>query len=141
MTNEQIIFQERIGLMNDGIIGTTGRKIKVTYQKDGEEVTEIIDEPEEIHTFADWKKRGYFVNKGEKAIAKFPIWNHSKDKFRPMTKEEADAMNSIIINADGSKYAEGDPTIEKHGRYYMKESYFFKVSQTSAQTKQLPAVI
>lgn len=29
---------------------------------------------EELHTFQGWKARGYSIRKGEKAIAKFPIW-------------------------------------------------------------------
>ena len=36
MNNAQIIFNESIDLMKDGIIGTTGRKITVEYEKDGE---------------------------------------------------------------------------------------------------------
>lgn len=31
-------------------------------------------EDEEIHTFHGWKARGYSIRRGEKAIAKFPIW-------------------------------------------------------------------
>lgn len=136
MTNSQIIFNESIELMNKGIIGTTGRKIKVTYEKNGEEVTEIIDEPEEIHTFADWKRRGYYVNKGEKAIARFTIWNYSS-KTSKLTKEDADRINSI---ADGINAKEGEE-VQTSGRYYMKEACFFKVSQTSAAEKMLPAVV
>lgn len=125
MTNSQIIINESIELMNKGIIGTTGRKIQATFERNGEEVTEIIDEPEAIHTFAEWKARGYYVNKGEKAIAKFFIWNYTS---KPSKKARAKA------EAEGKEVSE-DP------HYYMKEAYFFKVSQTSAAIKQLPAVI
>lgn len=59
MNNAQIIFNESIDLMKDGIIGTTGRKITVEYEKDGEMVKETIDEPEEIHTYQEWKKAGF----------------------------------------------------------------------------------
>ena len=126
MTNAQIIFNKSIDLMKKGIIGTTGRKIRINYQNEkGEEVSEIIDEPEEIHTFADWKARGYFVNKGEKAIARFTIWNFTS-KPTKAAREAAEAAG---------KEANEDP------RYYMKEACFFTKSQTSAATKMLPAVI
>ena len=46
---------------------------KFEYEKDGQKVTEIIDEPEPIHTFAPWKALGFKVKKGEKSIAQFVI--------------------------------------------------------------------
>lgn len=126
MTNAQIILDESIRLMQAGIIGTTGRKLNMTYiNGEGEEVTELMDEPEEIHTFADWKARGYFVNKGEKAKARFAIWNYTSKPSKKI-REAAEA--------EGKEAAE-DP------HYYMKEAYFFTISQTSAAQKQLPAVI
>jgi len=126
MNNATIIFNESVNLMEAGIIGTTGRKMIVRFlDENGEEVEKEMMEPEEIHTFADWKSRGYFVKKGEKAIAKFPIWNYTNKA--PKAEREAAA-------AEG-KEAEADP------HYYMKESCFFKLSQTSAAEKFLPAVI
>ncbi len=122
MTNAQIIFNESIDLMKEGIIGTTGRKIKIQYEKEGEQISEIIDEPEPIHTFAEWKALGYFVNKGEKAIAKFTIWNYTNGKKGELKDEEEQGL-------------------VKSGYYYMKQAHFFKISQTSAAVKQLPAVI
>jgi hypothetical protein len=54
MTNGQIIFSESMRLMSEGLIGTTGRKLTmITLNDDGTENREIIDEPEEIHTFAE----------------------------------------------------------------------------------------
>ena len=129
MTNAQIIFTESIELMKDGIIGTTGRKITVEYEKDGEKVKETIDEPEEIHTYQEWKKAGFQVQKGEKAIAKFTIWMYT-DKKKTLTKEEADSINAMVINADGSKAHEGDE-VHTNGHYYMKEAAFFKASQVA----------
>lgn len=127
MTNAQIIFNESIELMNKGIIGTTGRKIKATYEKNGEEVTEIIDEPEEIHTFADWKSRGYFVQKGQKAKAKIMIWNFTSK------------ASKRVIEARKAAGKEDESAPDPH--YYMKEAYFFTKDQTSAATKMLPAVV
>ena len=71
MTNAQIIFNESIELMNQGIIKGTGRTFTVEME-DGTKKT--IEEPEELHTFAAWKERGRQVKKGEHAKAKFYIW-------------------------------------------------------------------
>lgn len=132
MTNYQIILNESIRLMNEGIIGTTGRKITVEHEKvneDGEKevVKEIIDEPEEIHTFADWKSRGYFVQKGQKAKAKFMIWNFTSK------------ASKRVIEARKAAGKEDEESPDPH--YYMKEAYFFTKDQTSAATKMLPAVV
>jgi hypothetical protein len=94
------------------------------YEKvneDGEigTVEELIDEPEPIHTFADWKKRGYFVKKGEKAMARFTIWNFT-EKASKLTK-----ANRELAGVDPEK---PDP------HYYMKEACFFKASQVEKAT-------
>ncbi len=73
MTNEQIIFNKSIMLMEQGLIGTTGRSIELE-QEDGSKKT--IMEPVPIHTFAGWKSLGYQVQRGQKAVAKFPIWKY-----------------------------------------------------------------
>lgn len=129
MNNAQIIFNESIALMKDGIIGTTGRQITIEYEKDGEKVKEVINEPEPIHTYKEWQKAGFQVQKGQKAIAKFTIWMFA-DKKKKLTKEEADNINSIMINADGSQAQEGDE-VKTNGHYYMKEAAFFKASQVA----------
>ena len=54
MTNEQIIFQNSLQLMDDGIIGTTGRTITVENEQ-GEKLE--MQEPEPIHTYQAWKCR------------------------------------------------------------------------------------
>ena len=101
MTNEQIIFNERIGLMNNGIIGKSGNMI-IVQDMDGNKQT--IEEPEQIHTFMEWKKRGYTVKHGEKAISKFPIWKHTTKK----AKNEGESDTEQI---------------------FMKVAFFFKASQ------------
>ncbi len=88
MTNEQIIFHNSVALMNEGIIGTTGRILEFENE-DGTKKT--VNEPEPIHTFAAWKSLGYQVQKGQKAIAKFPIWKHKnagRRKNRKTGEEE-----------------------------------------------------
>ncbi|SDB68378.1 ArdC-like ssDNA-binding domain-containing protein [Butyrivibrio sp. INlla16] len=101
MTNEQIIFNERMELMNSGVIGKSGRKITV---KDMDGNSKEIEEPEQMHTFMEWKKRGYAVKHGEKAISKFPIWKHTTRKAEK----------------------EGDADQEK---MFMKVAFFFTASQ------------
>lgn len=55
---------------------------------------------EELHTFAQWKKMGYQVKRGEKSAHKIPIWNYHKAK-----KEDEDSY------------------------FYMKKASFFTKSQ------------
>ena len=126
MNNAQIIFNESIALMNDGLIGTTGRQITIEYEKDGEKVKETINEPEPIHTYKEWQKLGLQVQKGQKAVAKFTIWMYT-DKKSNLTKEEADKINEI---AEGINAKEGDEVHSK-GHYYMKEAAFFSMSQVA----------
>lgn len=123
MTNAKIIFEESLKLMKDGKIGTTGRKLTMVAE-DGTKTQ--IDEPEMLHTFAEWKKLGYFVNKGEKAVARFAIWNYTS---KPSKRTQA------LRKAAGVDETADDP------HYYMKEAYFFTINQTTAAQKQLPAVI
>lgn len=134
MNNAQIIFNESIELMKNGIIGTTGRQITIEYEKNGEKVKETINEPEPIHTYKEWQKAGFQVQKGQKAIAKFTIWMYT-DKTKKLTKEEADNINTMVINADGSKAQEGDE-VKTNGHYYMKEAAFFKASQVAPAEKE-----
>lgn len=82
MTNTQIIYENSVILAMSGTI------------KPGEE----------IHTFQRWKAMGYSVRKGEKAVAKFPIWKMGTKK-----------------NDEGET--------EETGRMFMKMSAFFSASQ------------
>ena len=82
MTNNQIIMENMIILTMGG----------------------AIQPDEEIHTFQNWKARGYSVKKGEHAIAKFPIWKMGTKK-----------------NEDGEE--------ESTGRMFLKNSAFFSTRQ------------
>ena len=119
MNNSQIIFNNQLALMNDGIIGTTGRQITIEYEKNGEKVKETINEPEPIHTYAEWKKLGLQVQKGQKAIAKFTIW---------MFTDKPSKAALAAAAAAGKEEADADP------HYYMKEAAFFKLSQVAPAT-------
>ena len=70
MTNVQIIAGEQVRLLSEGIL-------------------RVMDngEIQPIHTYATWKSMGYQVKKGEKAVAKFPIW-----KFVSAKKKEEDEI-------------------------------------------------
>lgn len=43
---------------------------------------------EELHTFAEWKRLGFSVKKGEKARCKIAIWNKSIKKKKDTEDEE-----------------------------------------------------
>lgn len=106
MTNAQIILQNSVFLMEQGLLKPTDQKITIT----DEEGTRETFLPEEIHTFAAWKKMGYVVKKGEHAIAKFPIW-------KPVAKK-------------GAKEEDGDEEKEQRTDHmFMKMSFFFTADQ------------
>ena len=96
MTNAQIILNQSINLMEQGIIGSTGRML--TFDKeDGS--SEQIPEPEPIHTYAAWKSLGFQVSRGQKACASFQIWKHKnpgkkKDK---KTGEEIETEEKMFM--------------------------------------------
>lgn len=100
-----IILWERVKLMEQGLLGTTGRTFTVTAE-DGSE--RVLQEPEAIHTFSHWKELGFSVKKGEHALAKFPIWKGSEQ----VVKDE-----------------NGNATDEMKTRLFMKTSAFFSAAQ------------
>ena len=104
MTNAQIIFMESCRLLEEGVIGTTGRKLTMELP-DG--TTKELMEPEPIHTYQTWKSFGYQVRKGEKNIAAFTIW-------KARTKK-----------AEGNDEEGGS----EETRMFMKTAHFFKISQ------------
>ncbi len=114
MTNAQIIFNESLKLMEEGIIKTTGNIITV---KDAEGNEKQIAEPEIIHTYAAWKKAGRQVKKGEKAKAMFYIWKHV-----------AKTGEMEVTYDDGSK---GVEEVDE-SKMFMKKSFFFTLEQTEA---------
>ncbi|MBP3240174.1 MAG: hypothetical protein J6M92_06470 [Oribacterium sp.] len=111
MTNEQIIFNDRIRLMNEGVIGTTGKNIVI---EDGEGRKTLVREPEQIHTYMEWKRRGYTVRHGEKCISRLQIW-----KSVPQKNKEGEAPQEKMI---------------------MKEAFFFKASQVERSVEEVKAV-
>ena len=103
MTNQDIIWEQRIQLAKEGRLGYTGRTLTI-QTNEGEKV---FQEPQEIHTYATWKALGFQVKRGEKALAKFQIW-----KYAQARREETEET-------------EEEPT----GRMFLKLSFFFSPAQ------------
>lgn len=116
MTNQMIIFQQSQDLAENGVIAYTGRTIVMVI--DG--MPAQVKETEAIHTFAEWKKAGFIVKKGQKAIARFAIWNYT-DKPSKATKAAREQLNKDPDEADP--------------HYYLKEACFFSQSQVEALNK------
>lgn len=107
MTNAMIIMLKQAELVDAGILHYTGRTIQGINVLTGEPAD--IPEIETIHTYAHWKSLGFQVKKGEKAIAKFPIWKYTTGKKKDETEEEA----------------------QKAGHCFMKNSAWFTVNQVT----------
>ena len=98
MTNAQIIMNESIRLMEEGILKGSG----CFGQIETETGTATIELPEEIHTFQGWKDRGFSVKKGEHSTIKFPIWKHTVKMLNTNTgSAELDKMNQQINDQGG----------------------------------------
>lgn len=92
MTNAQIIMNQSIELLEEGIIKGTGRMLEaVIIDKDGNEEKKMVEEPEAIHTYQVWKELGFQVKKGQKAKASFSIWKYVKGKKQEESDEEPEA--------------------------------------------------
>ena len=114
MTNAQIILSNRVFLMEQGVIkGIAGQTIKWADEQGEREILM----PEEIHTFQTWKALGYQVQKGEHAVAKFPVW-----KFKAAGKKQ-------------EQEAEDEEQVE-NGRYFMKVAFFFTADQVKPIEKK-----
>ena len=86
-----------------------------------------------VHTFDVWKKAGYSVKKGAVHAFEARIWKYTEKKNGTYTEEEAAAINSIMINADGSDMVQTGDEKTSHG-FIKKLAYFF----TAAQVEKAP---
>lgn len=109
MTNKEIIAQEKARLAEEGVLKYTGRVLKVELD-DG--TTVEIKEVQPIHTYKAWKSLGYQVKRGEKCVAKFPIWTYSTKKRK---NEETGETEEVVDTL--------------HGYCFMKVSAFFTNEQ------------
>ena len=98
MTNAQIILNESISLMEQGILKGSGQFAEI----ETENGTMTIELPEAIHTYNGWKQLGYSVKKGAKSSIKFPIWKHTVKFLNTETgNAELDKMNTQINEQGG----------------------------------------
>lgn len=79
LTNSQIILQNSLQLMEQGILKGSG-EMAVQELPDGTKIE--IELPEIIHTYNGWKERGYQVKRGQKAKATFTIWRYIGKKVQ-----------------------------------------------------------
>ena len=108
-TNESIIMNARLELLAQGVLQPTGRTIEIENNV-GERIR--VPEPEEIHTFNAWRAAGYYIRRGEHAIVRLNIWNHTA----PRTQ--------TVITSEGSEIE-----AEDRGHFYHKQSCFFAAHQ------------
>lgn len=121
MTNEMIILNESVRLMEEGVLKGTGQFVEIENE-DG--TTRRLEMPEPIHTFQKWKELGYAVKKGEKSNIKFPIWKRTVKMLDTNTgNEENDKMNEEINEQGGQT------------NMFMKLSSFFTFAQVEKITE------
>jgi antirestriction protein ArdC len=111
MTNAQIVFNAQIELMKAGIIGTTGNTLEMQLP-DG--TTETMPEPEAIHTYKTWKRLGYQVRRGEKAITDLHIWKYT-------TKKKSDTATAE----------------DEESKMFFTKAYFFSAAQVDKIGKKV----
>jgi hypothetical protein len=71
-----------------------------------------------LKTFAEWKKLGYQVKKGETAFLKANIWRKSTKKEEIKNEET------------------GEVEVVEKGKFYKKLSFFFTEDQVKKATKK-----
>lgn len=57
-------------------------------------------------TFAEWKKRGYMVQKGEKAIIKTKLWMKSKKKIDKSKGDDPENINEHFVLVTACLFSE-----------------------------------
>lgn len=93
MTNEEIIFQNRVFLMEQDVIKGIPNTSVVFEDENGKREVMM---PEEIHTFNGWKRLGYQVQKGEKSVARFPIWKYKTSKKKEGEGDEKEEVDKGV---------------------------------------------
>lgn len=95
MNNERIILEQRLDLMYEGIIRSTGSLMDYKAP-DGQWYK--VPEPIAIHTLQKWKALGYELNSCEVPIAQFKIWKpykNSKGKGVVYKKAEFYSLDQV----------------------------------------------
>ena len=115
MRNSEIVFANRVFLMEQGVIkGIPGTSL---LWKDDQGEREIMM-PEEIKTFDAWRKEGFIVQKGQHAVAKFQIWMPKTKKGKKVEAGEGENADDAEMMAKG---------------FYKKLSYFFTRDQVQVK--------
>ena len=112
MTNNEIIMHARLALAEAGTIANTAEII--AHREDGTPVFL----PEEIHTFAAWKARGFSVKKGQHAVASFSVWKHRPGRS---------------VEVENPETGETE-TEERPARMFLQRAAFFSASQVERIT-------
>ena len=92
-------------------------KLSITKQLNWQKQVLLIGIPEELHTYAAWKKFGYQVRRGEKAKACIKIWKYKRfaRENTDDTKDQLDVINTA--------------------KMFMTKAYFFTISQVDKINK------
>ena len=118
MTNDTIILNARLDLMEKGVIKGSGKFAEII---NGNGELEEIELPEEIHTFKEWNERGYRIRRGSHAVATIYIWKF-KDKERKAKEKAASAIdNAASIVRDNTDFVK-------------VKAFFFSQSQVEPAT-------
>ena len=96
MTNAMIIAIHAGQLFEQGKINGTGRFFTVM---DGDGNEKRIEEHEQIHTFAEWKRNGFIVKRGEHAVDSFPIWKPVSRQVETEDGDESTEEKMIMVKA------------------------------------------
>ena len=122
MDNATIVLEERIRMMQEGKIGSTGRTIDI---KTTDGSTKTIPEPEPLLTYDVWKQYGFVVKRGEHATAVIEIWMPKKNRSGKKKSEE---------KSDESSSSDDKTVISSEKQdFYKKKAFFFRMCQVEKQ--------
>lgn len=98
MNNEQIILEQRLTLMDEGKIRSTGNLMDYLLPN-GRWIK--VPEPVPIHTLQKWNALGYALNESEVPIATFKIWKpYRSSKGKGIVFKTADFYSQDQVHKD-----------------------------------------
>ena len=116
MTNSEIIYREAIAAQ--------------LYTP--EEAAAIFAERGQLplHTFQEWKARGFSVKKGEHAALVCQLWKWTNKPTKAMQEAAADALSSASAEEE-----------QCEGHYYRAKAHLFSAAQVRRmeQAQEIPA--